>query len=55
MYVNVRERFSSPPLYKKGVYHLRNKERLTDIENRRVVAGGEGRGSLGLADVNYYI
>ena len=38
-----------------------NRNRLTDIENRLVVAlrGGRGRkgstGSLGLADANYYI
>ena len=39
--------------------HICNTERLTDIENRVVVAkgrGGEGRnGSLGLAEANYYI
>ena len=43
----------------KGTY-LRNINRLTDIENRLVVAKGEGTGegkigSLGLADANYYI
>ena len=34
------------------------KRRLTDIENKPVVAKGKGReriGSLGLAAVNYYI
>ena len=32
------------------------KQRITDLENRFVVAKGEGYiGSLGLADTNYYI
>ena len=32
------------------------RNRLTDIENRLVVAKWEGRtGSVGLVDVNYYI
>ena len=40
--------------------NLFTKQRLTDIENRLVVAKGEGVGegrteSVGLADVNYYI
>ena len=39
--------------------NLQNRNRLTDIENRLVVAKrktGEGWiGSLGLADANYYI
>ena len=41
--------------------HLGNKNRLTNIQNRLVVARGEGGegeewiGSLGLADANYYI
>ena len=36
--------------------YLQNRNRLTDIENRLVVAKEEGRtGSLQLADVNYYI
>ena len=39
---------------------VQNRNRLTDIENRLVVAKGEGvgkgrTGSLGLADVNYSI
>ena len=43
----------------KGTY-LRNRNRLMDIENRLVVAKGEGVGEewcgrLGLADVSYYI
>ena len=38
-----------------GMYQ-RNRNRLTDIENRLVVAKGEGwSGSLGLADVSFYI
>ena len=33
----------------------RKRSRLTDIENRLVVAKGEGRiGSLGIVDANYY-
>ena len=37
--------------------HLRNRNRLTDLENTLVVAKGDGEGwigSLGLADANYY-
>ena len=39
---------------------LCNRNRLTDIENRLVVAKGKGVGkgkigSLGLADANYYL
>ena len=39
--------------------YLRKRNRLTDIENRLVVAKGEGVGegrigSLGLVDANYY-
>ena len=33
--------------------NLQNRNRLTDIENRLVVATGEF-GSLGLAEANYY-
>ena len=35
-----------------------NRKRLTNVENRLVVAQGEGvgwTGSLGLVDANYYI
>ena len=40
--------------------HIYETNRLTDIENRLVVAAGEGEevgwmGSLGLVDGNYYI
>ena len=41
--------------------YLQNRNRFTDIENRLVVAKGEGRekeawiGSLGLVEANYYI
>ena len=41
--------------------YLQNINRLTDIENRLVITNGDGGvgegwiGSLGLADVNYYI
>ena len=38
--------------------YLQSRNRLIDIENRLVVAKGEGEGwtgSLGLADANYYI
>ena len=40
------------------IIYLRNRNRLTDIENGLVVAKEEGRGwtgSLGLVDANYYI
>ena len=51
---------------KENWYHLyvdslQNRNRLTDIENRFVIAEGNGSvgegwiGSLGLADANYYI
>ena len=46
-------------IWHKRIY-LQNRNKLTDIENRLVVAKGEGEGegwtgSLGLVDANYYI
>ena len=46
-------------IWHKGTYQ-QNRNRLTDIENRLVVAKGDGEGvgwteSLGLVDANYYI
>ena len=47
--------------YHLYVDSLQNRNRLTDVENRFVIAEGNGSvgegwtGSLGLADANYYI
>ena len=46
-------------LFKK-ISYLQNRNRVTDMENRFVVAKGEGQGvrwtgGLGLVDANYYI
>ena len=46
--------------YDTNELYLQNRNRLTDIENRLVVAKGEGVGEgrterLGPADANYYI
>ena len=42
--------------YDTNEQNLQNRNRLTDIKNRLVVAKGEGRiESLGLADANYCI
>ena len=42
-------------IWYKSTY-LQNKNKLTDMENRLVVVKGAGWiGSLGLADINYYI
>ena len=48
-----------PKIQHKSAY-LQNRNRLTDIENRLMVAKAEGRGerwigNLGWVDANYYI
>ena len=45
-------------MWPKNELTLQNRNRLTDVEKRRVAAGGGGeawRGSLGLADAKYYL
>ena len=58
---NIKYDTNEPKIWPKWTY-LWNRSRLTDTENRLVVAKaggggvGEGRiGSLGLVDVNHYI
>ena len=57
----LREASQKENWYHLYVDSLQNRNRLTDIENRFVIAEGNGRvgegwiGSLGLADANYYI